>query len=222
MQFDSPSARPSATPTSLSSLSPATLPIKETSLPSFGRSSSPSGLQTPSRHPSTDSSISQNPFHTADPSNSSNKPRTVKPSTASPSLKPTSLYSEEPTVYSSRLTTLAPTIPNRCVISAEGDFGHLSTNDTMLFVDYKYELTTNATIMNETGASQGMVAAIIEKSLSTFLVPLLFKSCDNYMQAHRTRRIESADLVGISASPEDILSLGNVFISFLQLVVITE
>jgi hypothetical protein len=76
-------------------------------------------------------------------------------------------------------------------------------------------MTLNVTIMNITGTSVEMVVASLEKAISSLLLPLHIRGCEipSQVSTLRTRRLESVDVLGISASPQDIISSGKFFLS---------
>lgn len=158
------------------------------------QSPSPSTLLAPTTKPSTGFGSDSHSRNTRKPSYSSSMS-----SSASPTVEP--------------ILTLINT--NQCIVSDQGNFGNVSINNTSIFIDYKYELTTNLTVMNNSKISLAMVTVALEKTVSSLLLPLLFHSCDNStkLPSLRTRRLESVDVLGISSTPQDIITLGKFFIS---------
>jgi len=187
-------------------------------------SSTPSTVTVPAPQPSSAFGSNFPTWKTREPSytNSARTMLTEKPTASLTGMRSKELPTPLPTAMFSEISSASPTlepstapttVANRCFTSDQGNFGNLSTNSTP--IDYKYEMTLNVTVMNITGTSVEMVVASLEKAISSLLLPLLIRGCGipSQVSTLRTRRLESIDVLGIGASPQDIISSGKFFLS---------
>jgi hypothetical protein len=131
---------------------------------------------------------------------------TAKP-TSSPTVRPSYKSTQEPTAApSKRPSTL------RCS-SVGGDFGDISNVTNALFVDFSYEMTLNASILNETLIPVEDIMNKVEVSVSNLLIPSIFPECGSSRKRFNERYLRSV-VEGISARPNDFESEGEHFLIY--------
>ena len=87
------------------------------------------------------------------------------------------------------------------------------------FVDFKYELITNATRVNMTGISIPAIVRKVETAVTNLLLGILFSACTSpkYRALSGIKEIEidgrsllsSPEVIGISSLPADYISYGE-------------
>jgi hypothetical protein len=123
----------------------------------------------------------------------------------SPSKKP----SISPTVKET--PTMKKIESDNCTASLDGSYGSMSdTASSPVTIDYKYELGINETLKSTLNSSTMDVVNDIEIAIINLLVKRLFSKCSpGLQQARNLRTVLSDSVLGISTSPQDLISEGK-------------
>ena len=203
--------------TPLSSMSPSAMPFGAsrsipTVIPSVHTSYFPSPAHYSSLQPFGGWKSSIAPMETKEPLFNFNKIVTTAPTSSRTGVQSKISLTQHPTSSGSpsHQPNTSQTLMSRCIVSDEGNFGNHSENNSFILFDYKYEMIANNTVIGDSSFSLITIVNLIEKSISSLLLPLLFSSCKtpSSLPLLRARRLETVNVLGISAAPEDIIMSG--------------